>query len=68
MKPKYFEDVFNAEPSDMKYSVWQLITVEKGNIKNKAAMNHCLVSMLCGGPLSQLECHSREFFLNGADH
>ena len=35
MKPKYFVYVFNAEPSDMKYSVWQLIMVEEGNIKNE---------------------------------
>ena len=38
MKPKYFEDVFNAEPSDMKYSVCQLIMVEEGNIKNEVGV------------------------------
>ena len=62
MKPKYFEDVFNVEPSDMKYSVWQLVMVEERKIKNKAVMSHCVVPIVCGRPLNQLEYYSREFF------
>ena len=68
MKPKYLDDLFTAESSDMKYSVWQLIIVDEGNIKNEVGMSHCLVSTLCGRPLNQLELHSREFLLNGVDH